>query len=473
MQAVNSTNFDDLLGNLTNVAEALGLEDAFNLPDAAVLQALFEEFLGDIPGISDRVANLIIPDQQSVEERIRILRESLRIQLSPGGGQALDPATGQVAGLLNDREFERALQKLERDAATSVKVITDEMAAGLDEGAADVGTAMSNVTQEIRDHLNSSAAKKGPMAEEGWAALTAMGGVIIAQLIRGFQGHKDEVGDAFGEALSGILSSENLQIDINFDPVARQVAVSLQRSMDRNTQRLREVGDQIAVELFSGALVGVIRIRDEWDAIVSHISVYTRGAAFARRMEFQDIGENIVRAIAAGMSRGIRHIDDAIQDLSNKIQKKWGDVQFANLGANFTSQLSSGITGSSDTLDRAMTDLLINVPQFLPASPAQKGPLSGAGDPMLGGRGIVDRIIEGMREREVGLSSAFSEILTPLGSIGGGGLSLPVSTGTGMGASTTSITHNTNATNTLTINAADPTDPRVRFTAQDMMNAWR
>jgi TP901 family phage tail tape measure protein len=212
------------------------------------------------------------------------------------------------------------------------------------------------------------------------------------------------------------------------------LSMAIRMDMLRQRNNIRSTGQNFTRMLGEGMLEGARGERDTMHMIAVMIALDLRMALIRQRASVFMAGENLTRSLAEGIRRGITHVETAIRDLEAAINRSIGSMQID--GSSITRRLASGIRSGSGSVNTAMDDTLVGINDRLPSSPARLGPLSGAGDPLLAGREIVNRLIEGMRDREVGLSSAFSQVLTPLGNAGD--LRLPVSTAGGVGGGTSS-----------------------------------
>lgn len=118
-------------------------------------------------------------------------------------------------------------------------------------------------------------------------------------------------------------------------------------------------------------------------------------------------------------------------------------------GEHIIEMLAQGIRAAIGAVTSAIGSVMSAVSNFIPLSPAKKGPLSGAGDPIRGGREIMNRLATGIRGGQTLPSGAMAEALKKLGvgTAAGGGSQLSLSgaftspAGAGVGASAASQLH--------------------------------
>ncbi|QMU78883.1 phage tail tape measure protein [Streptacidiphilus sp. PB12-B1b] len=120
-----------------------------------------------------------------------------------------------------------------------------------------------------------------------------------------------------------------------------------------------------------------------------------------------------------------------VESLPGKILHALGDVGSLLYGAgqNIISGLISGIESMIGSAGSAMSSVVSEIKNFLPWSPAKKGPLSGSGAPQIGGRNIARQIAQGLAMGTADVSGAMSHLTGgAAGSLGlrmaGGGAAL-------------------------------------------------
>jgi TP901 family phage tail tape measure protein len=137
----------------------------------------------------------------------------------------------------------------------------------------------------------------------------------------------------------------------------------------------------------------------------------------------------VLGAFDAGIS-GIWHW---LSGLGPRIVSGLGDIgtQLWNYGVHIMQRFVDGIGSMAGSVAGAVGHALGGIGGLIPHSPAKYGPLSGAGDPLLGGQKIVERLAQGVTSRQSRIASAMSGVLAPIG--GAPGLSPAMTSGGGIG----------------------------------------
>jgi hypothetical protein len=305
-----------------------------------------------------------------------------------------------------DEALEAALQQVLFDVEVQFAQIGIDAAEALEGQKGTLNDAAANLVSDVPEFFpKNSPAGMGPL-KDYWFRIENAGQIIAEALAAGLIGNTGLVAAAMTEMLQGVA---------NFDGA---------------DDAIEAAGVELTRVLFRGMARGVTIQLPLLNAFALTVAIHLQLALFRQNPFIMLAGESLPRSLADGIRRGIFHVESAIRDLEAAINAAIGNMQID--GSSITRRLASGIRSGSTSVNTAMDDTLVGINDRLPSSPARLGPLSGAGDPLLAGREIVNRLIEGMRDREVGLSSALTQMLTPLGGVASD-LQLPQTRSTGVG----------------------------------------
>lgn len=163
---------------------------------------------------------------------------------------------------------------------------------------------------------------------------------------------------------------------------------------------LLAIGVGIALAFFANFFDLLLYIFDPEEGLIADIGDFLLGIAKDVIDFFLDIGEQLGRArttieTAAGNIRDFiaNFFDDAITWL-------------VDAGRNIVQGLIDGINAMAEPMRAAVNGIMSIWEAATPFSPAKEGPLSGKGDPFLGGKRIVDRLAAGITAEASALTSA-------------------------------------------------------------------
>ena len=143
---------------------------------------------------------------------------------------------------------------------------------------------------------------------------------------------------------------------------------------------------------------------------------------------------DIVQAVRDGIGNAVREAQSIPGKILGAIQGFAQD--FINAGASLINNFAAGISGAVGGAIGAVQDVINAVADFLPGSPAKRGPLSGRGYTLLRGQRMVEGFAEGMKARTGAVQSASFGVasavqfnsgtapVTSVGSVAGGAASL-------------------------------------------------
>jgi TP901 family phage tail tape measure protein len=368
----------------------------------SLLQPGITETERDIDRLKARMLELGVLDP------LRAFRDDL------GRGFAHEEIFAQFSGDL-DELFEIGLQGVLFETRGQMEAIGDQLASDIDSQKPKLEDATDNILGVVTDSVpQNSPALRGPLKDH-WNLIENAGLTIVEAIALGLSGNAGLVAAAMTEVVQGIT---------NFDQA---------------NDAIEDAGVELTRVLFRGMARGVTVQLPLLNAFALTVAINLQLALFRQNPFIMLAGESLSRSLADGIRRGIFHVESAIRDLEAAINAAIANMQID--GSSITRRLASGIRSGSTSVNTAMNDTLVGINDRLPSSPARLGPLSGAGDPLLAGREIVNRLIEGVLEREIGLSSALNQVLTPLGAVTSD-LALPQTrtggTGFGGGGTTTS-----------------------------------
>lgn len=103
----------------------------------------------------------------------------------------------------------------------------------------------------------------------------------------------------------------------------------------------------------------------------------------------KDAGKTATTNFAGGMTTGTPSVTSAATSIANAAYTAIGSVNFFAAGTSIVSRLTSGIYSMSGPLTSAANWMAGIVGKVLPKSPAESGPLSGAGDPLRSAMGML------------------------------------------------------------------------------------
>jgi phage-related protein len=151
-----------------------------------------------------------------------------------------------------------------------------------------------------------------------------------------------------------------------------------------------------------------------WNAIVSAVRGAISGiqstasgiANFVNSVSnnFQNIVNSIREKIGAAVNI-VRELPGKILDAIGNI----GSILFSS-GQRIIQGLIDGVTSKVGAIKNAVSNIASSIKGFFPFSPAKEGPLSGAGDTMISGAKITDRLVTGMRSQAPALRQATADM---------------------------------------------------------------
>lgn len=193
--------------------------------------------------------------------------------------------------------------------------------------------------------------------------------------------------------------------------------------------------------LVSGAMQFILAIVEgHWGQLLSITeSTWSRVVGIVR-----DMGGTVVSAV---LNIG-REIVSAVLGIAGSM---------FSAGAHIIESLASGIASAAGSVVHAIGGVVGSVLDHIPLSPAKTGPLSGRGDPLLGGQRIITRLAEGMLDEKGAPAKALAQALAGVTVGAGGKLTLagsaflPAGTGTAAagGGGTANMTVKVDLANTM------------------------
>jgi phage-related protein len=135
-------------------------------------------------------------------------------------------------------------------------------------------------------------------------------------------------------------------------------------------------------------------------------------------------------SVTSSVSTGISSVVSAFSGLGGKIMGALsgiaGDAYAA--GSKIISSMADGVRSAGQAVIGAAQNVVQQVRDLLPFSPAKTGPLSGKGYPLYAGMAIGDSLAQGLNRSAAGVAGAMSSMLSPIsgsvtvnGSAGGAG----------------------------------------------------
>lgn len=184
---------------------------------------------------------------------------------------------------------------------------------------------------------------------------------------------------------------------------------------------------QLAV-LLSQALIGLIMyliiMLGVWNYIYEFLTETLAPTWRRGKEQVEEFGTAISNAFTFAASMVSMAITAIVANLSyfiNLVQSIPGIIVNAvssipsmmyNAGANIIQGLINGMLSKMGPLGSALGFIFGQIAAHAPHSPAKEGPLSGAGDPMIAGQTIVDRLATGMEMESSRINGASDNVMT-------------------------------------------------------------
>lgn len=157
------------------------------------------------------------------------------------------------------------------------------------------------------------------------------------------------------------------------------------------------VGD---VAGFIGRTVGTLK--DTILRLIGNLASLLPGAV---RNAFQGLVNAVRDKTALGLVEVIRFVSRAIEYISGAADR------FFSAGGNLIGSLISGIRSKIGDVADAVNDVVSAARDFLPFSPAKRGPFSGRGYPLYSGRALIGALAQGILDQRSTLENAMSATL--------------------------------------------------------------
>ena len=141
-------------------------------------------------------------------------------------------------------------------------------------------------------------------------------------------------------------------------------------------------------------------------------------------------GVQILTGLIDGITQALPQLKNIFWNIPQQIQKALAAVpgQMAQSGKKIIQGLIDGVKSMVGSLTGAVSDVLGKVRQYLPFSPAKKGPFSGHGWTLYSGRSIVEALAEGAAQRaplfEAAIRDAIADGQEQLNGLEAGALSV-------------------------------------------------
>jgi TP901 family phage tail tape measure protein len=113
-------------------------------------------------------------------------------------------------------------------------------------------------------------------------------------------------------------------------------------------------------------------------------------------------GRNILGGLLNGLGSVLRGVTNFFGGLGQRFLNALHIDQFYRMGRNVMNLFAAGLRDGGSAVGAAAGKAAQQVAQYLPHSPAKKGPLSGAGDPFKSGQAIIKRLAAGMKSVRLG-----------------------------------------------------------------------
>lgn len=187
------------------------------------------------------------------------------------------------------------------------------------------------------------------------------------------------------------LIDSGLKLAIAFTQLTLAIAPFLPQLIEIGLLLLQAALNSGLLELSLNAMIAVLNI-------VSPLISSLSGLLDNAQKAFGKVKEAVGKMSSAA-SDGIRSTLDKIKEIPGKITSALGDM--GNLlyraGRNVVQGLIDGIKSMFGALGSTASSLAGTIRDYLPFSPAKKGPLSGRGNPYFSGQSISRLVAEGVR----------------------------------------------------------------------------
>lgn len=156
------------------------------------------------------------------------------------------------------------------------------------------------------------------------------------------------------------------------------------------------------------------------DGFSTDMGAKMAGAVTAMGEEMAGLDAAITPEVERAMTNAVAAVKKGGDDMVNALKNaktQIDNIDFYGAGYSVGSRLAAGIRASTaDLVVPAADAMAAAVAQRVPSSPAEKGPLSGSGDPLKTGAKIVERLVAGMRNEQPNLVNAITQLLAEFNS---------------------------------------------------------
>ena len=189
------------------------------------------------------------------------------------------------------------------------------------------------------------------------------------------------------------------------------------------------------VQLLIGVINGIVQAIPQLIAMLPQIITTIVTVLVQNLPLILTAGAQILTGLIDGITQTLPQLKNIFWDIPQQIQKALAAVpgQMAQSGKKIIQGLIDGVKSMVGSLTGAVSDVLGKVRQYLPFSPAKKGPFSGHGWTLYSGRSIVEALAEGAAQRaplfEAAIRDAVADGQEQLNGLEAGALSVTAGLG--------------------------------------------
>lgn len=184
------------------------------------------------------------------------------------------------------------------------------------------------------------------------------------------------------------------------------------------------------VQLLIGVINGIVQAIPQLIAMLPQIITTIVTVLVQNLPLILTAGVQILTGLIDGITQALPQLKNIFWNIPQQIQKALAAVpgQMAQSGKKIIQGLIDGVKSMVGSLTGAVSDVLGKVRQYLPFSPAKKGPFSGHGWTLYSGRSIVEALAEGAAQRaplfEAAIRDAIADGQEQLNGLEAGALSV-------------------------------------------------